>query len=250
MVGTLTDGRVGDVLRAAGTHDLWPYAFGLVEALQPAQRARIADIAVGLDDAVLTSMLDAVHVEELYPHLLPLVAEMSPASRRRLAGATTLHRADRLTAVIRATADSDLWPQVLPLVELLPVKAKRHVAAAAGKLPKPSLVRAIEAARDHHQWPALLTVAEHMTPATRAKLIRLFADVDGSVIESFLDAAVSEAVADRAFAVLHTVPLADLRPVTDRIAALDPAVRQRLADRARELRRLDDLGPLGAALTP
>lgn len=250
VVDTLTDARIGEVLAAAAGdgESLWPYAFGLLDTLSPDRRARVAEIAIGQDDAVLASMLDAVHDGALYSSLLPLVAAMSPESRRRLAKAPVLHRADRLNAVVRAAADGDLWGDVLPLVELLPTRGLRHVATAAGKLDKPSLVRAIEAARDHDRWPALLAIAEHMKPETRAALIRLLADVDESVIESFVDAALADTVIERALAVLHTVPLADLQPVLDRIASLDPAVRQRIADRARDRARLDDLGPIGKAL--
>lgn len=234
IVARLDDDRIVSVIHAADGRGLWDEALTLIDQVSAAQRARLADLAVDQDDALLGRLIAAIADADAWETLLPMVGEMAEDSRRRLAKLKALHAAPVLTAIVEAAARTDRWVELLPLVPDLPAAARRRVAGIAAGLDPDLQRRAIEAAGAADQWPTLVAIAADMDAASRAELVAL-ADEVGDAAARGLVAALADDPKLQAAAL-------------EVVEQLEPDLRARLAARAEDLGVIDQLGDLGTAL--
>jgi hypothetical protein len=234
IVARLDDERIVEVIHAADDRRLWDEALTLIDQVSPTQRARLADLAVTQDDALLGRLIGAIADADAWETLLPMVGEMAEANRRRLAKLKALHAASVLTAIVEAAARTDRWVELLPLVPDLPAAARRRVAGIAAGLDPDLQRQAIEAAGAADQWPTLVAIAADMDGESRADLVALVDEVGDDAARGLVAALAEDPkLQAAALEVVGTLP-ADLRG--------------RLAERAEDLGVIDQLGELGAAL--
>ncbi len=96
--------------------ELWREALALINAIDTAQRRRIAGIAARLGDRAIARMLTLTHEQGLWAELLPLITGMDAADRKHLLRMPELHDDAVLAALMQATEARGLWPQLMPLV--------------------------------------------------------------------------------------------------------------------------------------
>jgi hypothetical protein len=235
IVADLDDERIASIIATADRSGLWGEAISLIDQVSPAQRTRLADIAAAQDDALVTSLVEAVVELSAWEALLPMVAGMSEAGRTRFAKLPALHRVPVLTAIVEAAARTDRWVDLLPIVPDLPAAARRKVARLAAALDQGLQRQAIEAAASADRWPVLVSIAADMEPSARAQLVDLVDEVGEDAARGLVGALADD---ERLQAAALEV-----------VGSLEPAVRARLAERARDLGVLDQLGDLAPALT-
>ncbi|MCA1689606.1 MAG: hypothetical protein LC720_03935, partial [Actinobacteria bacterium] len=226
VVGLLAEDRVRGAIRAATGADLWPQALDLLTRVSPGRAGWLADLAALEDDDVLDGMVATAQRAGLWDAVLPVTRQMRPAGLNRFASLPSLHDPEVLGDIVRVAAAGDLWRDLLPLARLLPPGARGVV------------------------WSEILAVAEEL-PIGRLRTMAAQA----------LDLGVEDMVGDL---VDHLLGVSGLLARGLRlVAGLGPALQERLAPlaagvpadrraavlhRARSLRMVRRLGPLGAAL--
>jgi hypothetical protein len=225
VVGLLPERRVRSAIRAATSADLWPQALDLLTRVSAARAGRLADLAALEDDAVLDGMVTTAQRDGLWDVVLPVTRQMSEDGRERFAKLPALHAPELLATIVRAAAADDLWLDLLPLATLLPPEAQGIV------------------------WTEILAVAKTLRPP---RLRKMAAQALDQPLEEILDGLVAHYI-DAGLLTDGLRLVADLGPALHgRVAALAaelPAeLRAPVLARARALRLVRRLGPVGAAL--
>ncbi|MCK5770971.1 hypothetical protein [Algiphilus sp.] len=174
IMGVLPEDRLVRIIEATDADGgLWPEALALLEHVGDDWRRKLGDLAAGLDERILTSMIEAIHTHDLWSVALPVVTCMSPFSQQRFATLPAIQREEVLVDALRATDAERLWPSMLPLVTLMGEDEQAQVARIAGRLDGEQLLHAVEAAAHTDAWPALLTVIARMAPRERGATMGL-----------------------------------------------------------------------------
>ncbi len=136
VIAMLPDARLRNMIASAieGDDELWPEAMNLINGIATPQRRHMAALAAGLDDALLTRMLERTHRQSLWPALLPIVAEMEATQHAHLARLVALDDDAILESMIFAAHQASLWPQLLPLVAQMTSPVQSRAAAVAERL--------------------------------------------------------------------------------------------------------------------
>jgi len=147
VIALLPDTRLRNMITSAieGEDELWPEAMNLINGIAAPQRRHMAALAAGLDDTLLTRMLERTHRQALWPALLPIVAEMDTAQHAHLARLEALNDDAVLESMILAAHHSALWPQLLPLVAQMASPVQSRAATVAERL-GPEVVARLTAA--------------------------------------------------------------------------------------------------------
>ncbi len=225
VVGLLTDDRVRGAIRAATAAHLWPQALDLLTRISPARAGALADLAALEDDTVLDGIVAAAQRDGLWDVVLPVTRQMSPSGRARFAGLPSLHAPEVLAAIVAGAAEDDLWLDLLPLASLLPDAAQAVVWA--------EIVGAAAALAQERRDAMAARALDRGIDGLAGGLVAHV--VGGGLLTAGLRlvAALGPELKER------LVPLAADLPADHRAAVLA---------RARALRLMRRLGPLGAAL--
>lgn len=85
VIDLLPKPRLTSLLQTASAERLWPTLLGIAERLRDDQIIELAGLLAGLDDAVLTGLIDVVAEHDLWRKLLPLAAELPADAQQVLA---------------------------------------------------------------------------------------------------------------------------------------------------------------------
>lgn len=189
IVGLLSTARLRELIRtAASDADLWPEALGLMQHLSPAVRSRLADLAAGLEEAVLSSMVVSIRAHRLWADALPIIACMSPAAQARFANLPAIQEPAMLRDIFIAASEDGSWPQLFPLVRLMEADGKARCAAAAEVLDGEQLLQLAEAVAAQDFWPEMIELLDLMHAAQRQDYLLLLGMAPPRVINTLIPA--------------------------------------------------------------
>jgi hypothetical protein len=129
LVRELPDDRITGVIAAATASGEFAEALTLLTLLEPAQRARVGDLAASAGPDAVNGIVDAVVQLDVWPDVLPLLTDLTDHARRQLINGPATLAPGVIGAAIRAAREHDLGETVLPLLVSLD---EQHVAALGG----------------------------------------------------------------------------------------------------------------------
>ncbi|MBF6331285.1 hypothetical protein [Nocardia transvalensis] len=231
-----TEPVLSAVMDVALEQGLWLDLLPLATHLPDGPLAFVADRVAGKPDDELSELIREADAAGRWDALIPIALAMTDADRRRMAGLPVMADPAVLRKIIETAAEYELWPDVLPLVDALPDPAKPIIASCLGDLTREHLLAAVLAATRSDNIPVLVDVALAQDEAGRTRVLEIIDGMDD--LDDFLAALtadIPEVVWD---AFVH---------VRDEIPA---ALRDRLADRARQLSRNTYADRLAALVGP
>lgn len=226
VIRLMSSAQLRSAIRAATDHDLWPEALDLLARISQELAGELGDRAAEEDDRVLAGMVETAQRDALWDVVLPVTRAMTDAGRRRFAAVPAIQRPEVLVSIVHSAMLGDSWRELLPLVPLLPRTTQLQV------------------------WAEVVALAETQ-PVARVR--RMVADAMALGIDDMLPDIVSSTQAtglwDPGLHLLASLG-SDLQQQLAPVAADLPAdQRIEALARARELDLVDELGPVGAALS-
>lgn len=235
VIGFLSEERLMRVMQAAQDHSLWPEALGLMSYVSPALRTRLADMAAGQNDTLLTGMVEAIKQHNIWNDALPIVGFMSEPSRKRFINLPAVQDDAALTGIIAASRDLGLWPTLLPLIDLMDDAGRARVARIAEAQDDVIIHEFIQTAHAHDLWVAALNLFHHMQPERQAALALLLSRNDKTVLEGLIASVSRDNHWTRLIVIGERMPLDVQQQLIAHGMTLDPGIISRLIEAAEEV---------------
>lgn len=221
LVGLIPIERIKSTILLTGRdHGLWRDALGLMDHASDEWKRRIGDLAMSLDEPVLTGMVEAAQQLGVWDSLLHITACMSEDGQRKVANLPATARPEVLKAIVAATDKNDLWADLLPLVGLMGEPHLAALAEAANELADEMFPRVVAVADAQNLWAPLFALVTKMPERRQRLLAGLIARLDESLI-------------DRLVSAVHQRGL--LEPLKTFAALMDGEGRRRLSGAAAKL---------------
>jgi hypothetical protein len=155
-----------------------------------------------------------------------------------------------LEHVIEVVCKCDLWSVFVPLAaQHMDAAGRERVAAVVAGVDDCVIYSLADAVERDELWVPLLTIAETMTPDQLSRIAdRLLAAGLEKRFPALLDAVDSTGLWDPGLALLAGLDPDLKQHLVEPVKTLGPDERARVAQHARDLGLLEQLGPIGAAL--
>lgn len=121
VLGLLPEARLRSIVTGVTRADpaLWPEVLTLVTALEPAWRARLADLALDEGEALVATLVDATRRFDLWQGLFTVVQALSPERRAALCASPTLSARATLEHLLASVEREGLWAQGREVIALI-----------------------------------------------------------------------------------------------------------------------------------
>ncbi|MGH3432148.1 MAG: magnesium transporter MgtE N-terminal domain-containing protein [Thermocrispum sp.] len=117
VIDLLPGERLLGLLSAASSEGLWPTLLSIVAKLRDDQITELAALFGGLDDAVLTELLQVVADHDLWDRLLPLAAGLPAAAQQVLADTAVRLPAETRTVIAQRAEALGVLDRLGPLAD-------------------------------------------------------------------------------------------------------------------------------------
>lgn len=174
LVGFLPENRLRDIvlLAADESQDLWSEALALMNYVSPEWRARLGDLAAGMDESVVMSMARSAQRQGLWGAVLPIIAVMSEPNQKRLLDLPILREASVLDSIVRTVDVDHLWEALIPLVPFMPADEQKQLANLPLLRDARVLDAVLKATDVHGLWTQLLPLVALMEESGQERLAR------------------------------------------------------------------------------
>ncbi|WP_225730102.1 MULTISPECIES: hypothetical protein [unclassified Nocardia] len=231
LIGLVED-RLAGVIRAAAEQEMWAEGIDLLGGVGAANRARLGDLAAGLDGELLDGLIAAVHELDAWAMLLPVTGAMSEESLRAFVVRPAMRDEAVLARILAVALDHDLWLELLPLARQLAPEQLGFLAGLVAQKPDDELGELVRQADSAGHWAAMLPIALAMTAADRRRMAALPVMAEPAVLRRIIETTAEHELWPEA------LPLVDALPET---------AKTRLATHIAELTREQLLAAVHAA---
>lgn len=196
--------KLGDIIRLidnarlnqiilAGTTDksAWPLMLWVIDQVGRDLKARIANLMVSRDPAVLNELIEYADQKGLWGPVLRALDAVKTRNRRIVVHLEALRNQSTLEHLVRAAYEEGLLANTLPLIEAMNADFQAYVASTGLKMGGNILEAFVHTAIQENKADLILTLAGRLPDSEMDELATLGVFTEGFVLKPLIKAAIT-----------------------------------------------------------